>query len=290
MAGIDGSRGRVAATLLAVAAGASLALVFAIWVTRPEGSRAPPGRAPSSIAGILLCRWPFAVAGYRTERDGRVVFPLTHPERPGLGEPPARCFPSFGHARRAGYRVARPPAGVRLVRGVYLVPRAGDLAETCRSAEPRLSFSAPCPGLVPSGIAWGCEPCIDADSFVLEGEADAPEGYRGKYGDNAIHLVVAASTERDRARVTCIRGRAEGELRVRGRHVRVERCPDGSSLHSGHLLGRWERSGVQYAVSLHGSDPRNRPLLRVLVAAVASVAEGRSAQGRHSHHGSATSP
>jgi hypothetical protein len=253
--------------VLAAAAAAGLA-ALAWWLTGREASSPPAGRLPSNVAGILLCRWPLAVAGYLTQRGDPVVYPLAHPERPSFDEPPSRCFRSFGEARRAGYGVAPPPPGVRVVGGIYLVRSTHDLLARCRAADDRLSFSAPCPGLVPSKVAWGCEPCVDAGSFVLSGEADAPPRYQGKFGENAIHLVIAGSADRTSWRVACPGGRAAGTFTVQARPVRVERCPEGSSLHSGHLLAQWERGGVSYAVSLHGSDPRNRVLLRLLIAAV----------------------
>jgi hypothetical protein len=252
-----------------VAAGLAVSLW---WLTGREASSPPAGRPPSSVAGILLCRWPFAVTGYKTARNGLLVFPLTHPERPALGEPPSRCFPSFRQAQRAGYQVAPAPAGAHVVGGIYLISPSAKQTRKCRAADRRLAFSVPCPGLVPSGVVWGCEPCVDAGSFVLSGEADAPPRYRGKFGENAIHLVFAGSADRTSWRVACFGARAAGTLTVGSRRVRVERCPEGSSLHSGHFLARWERSGIWYAVSLHGSDTRNRALLRVLIAA---VREGR---------------
>jgi hypothetical protein len=272
MGGLTGSRRRVVAAPVAAAIGAGLAVALALWATGREATSAAPGRPPWKIAGILLCRGPFGVAGYRTERDGRVTFPFTHPDRPKFGERPARCFRSLDDARHADYLLAPLPAGVHVVRGIYLVPPTRDLVARCRSADRRLPFSVPCPGLVPSRIAWGCDPCLYADSFVLEGEANAPYGYGGKFGENANHLVIAASTDRNRAHVTCIGGTAEGKLNVRGRRVRLERCPEGSTLHSGHLLAQWKRRGVRYALSLHGSDPRNQALLRALIA---GVREGR---------------
>jgi hypothetical protein len=267
VARLSGSRLRAGAAVLAAVVAASLA-VLVWWLTGRAASSPPAGRPPSSVAGILLCRWPFAVAGYKTARSGPVVFPLTHPERPALGEPPSRCFPSFSQARGAGYRVAPPPRGMRVMGGIYLTSPAAKLTRKCRAAERQLAFSVPCPGLIPSGVVWGCEPCIDAGSFVLSGEADAPARYRGKFGENAIHLVIAGSADRTSWRVACFGATGAGTFTVRSRSVRVERCPEGSSLHSGHFLAWWERSGIRYAVSLHGSDARNRALLRVLIAAV----------------------
>lgn len=269
MTRLGGSRRRVAATVLAVGITvAGLVTAFALWVTRTDASDPPSGRPPSNVAGVVFCRDPFGVAGYQTEGKRRLVFPLMHPERPSFGKSPARCFRSLKQAERAGYPPAPTPAGVSVVGGIYLVPSTGDLLAKCRSADRRLRFAVPCPGLVPSRIAWGCEPCLDADSFVLEGESDAPVGYRGKFGENAIHFVVAASTDRNAGPLTCIGGDPQGELGVRGRRVALTRCPDGSTLHSGHLLARWKRRGVHYGVSLHGSDTRNRALLPVLIAAV----------------------
>jgi hypothetical protein len=169
-------------------------------------------------------------------------------------------------ARRAGYPVAPPPAGVRVVRGIYLIPPKRGLVTSCRAAARQLPFSIPCPGLVPSRIAWSCDPCFDSDSLVFNGEADAPYGYSGKVGENAMHLVIAASADRTAATLTCVGGRAEGEVNVRGRLVRFRRCPEGSELHSGHLLARWAGAGAHYALSLHGSDPRNPVLVRTLIA------------------------
>jgi hypothetical protein len=263
-----GRRTRVVATVLAVALVASLVTAFALRITRTSADVSPSGRPPTTVAGVVFCRAPLEVAGYQNEGGAHVVYPFMHPERPSFGEAPARCFRSLEQAQRADYALAPLPPGVQHVGGIYLVAATRDLRARCRSADRQLSFVAPCPELVPSRIAWGCKPCLMANSFVLEGEADAPQDYRGKFEENAIHFVVAASRDRNASPLTCIGGSAQGELEVGDRRVELLRCPDGSTLHSGHLLARWERSGVQYAVSLHGSDTRNRALLPVLVAAV----------------------
>lgn len=256
---------RVAA-IVAIGAIAGLAAALALWARGPEAS-VPPGRAPWTFAGIAVCRGSFSLSGYRTE-DGSVVFPINHPDwKHSLDLRPARCFSSLRQARAAGYRIAPPPRGARVVGRVYLVPAPREVSARCRAADRTLSFRSPCPGLVPADAAWSCESCVVDGTFVLSGTASAPAGYAGVEG-GGMHLVIAASRDPRNERLTCAGARPAGELRFRGRHARLVRCPEGSELHSGHLLARWAAAGVSYAVSLHGSDRRNRALLRVLLAAL----------------------
>lgn len=51
--------------------------------------------------------------------------------------------------------------------------------------------------------------------------------------------------------------RAQGP-RLSGVSTEWVECPDGSSMNSGHVLLRWERGEVVYAISLHGHTDTNR--------------------------------
>jgi hypothetical protein len=251
--------------VLAVAAVAGLAAALALRAG-PDAPVAPQGRAPSTLAGIAVCLPPFDVSAYRTA-DGRVVFPINHPDwNHSLDLRPARCFSSERQAQQAGYRIAPPPPGFRVVEGIYLVLAPQDLSAGCRGAGRKLSFRPRCPALVPAGAAWTCGPCLDDRAFVLSGTANAPADYVGVEG-GGLHLVVAASRDPRSTRLTCAGMRPAGNLSFRGGRARLVPCPRGSELHSG-LLARWTAGGVSYAVSLHGSDRRNRHLLGAFLDAL----------------------
>ena len=58
---------------------------------------------------------------------------------------------------------------------------------------------------------------------------------------------------------------------VRGVQARWVTCPEGSEFNSGHVVLVWIEGGVNYAVSLHGANPTNRRLARLLAEHVELV-------------------
>src|SRR6478752_3354453 len=88
------------------------------------------GVPPQKVAGIYVCPDGAAFVAY-----GHSVYPPNYPSPPARTVPPSRCFASMEQAASAGYGLARPPRGGRVVGGVYLVRPPASLAGLCeRSA------------------------------------------------------------------------------------------------------------------------------------------------------------
>lgn len=247
----------------AVAVG--IAVLAACGTSTGEPPQRPePGRPPTFVApDLYLCPEPY-LPGYRSDRKGRVVFPLLHPQRPSLQVRPSRCFRSLEQAHRAGYRVAGPPPGFVAIDGLYLHRPPASVSRACEAAAAKLGLPTPCPALVPTGATWTCKPCVTDAFFALDLGASGPPGYVGVDGQPVIHLVIAAARDPSVPAVSCFGGEPLGASAVRGRRARLIRCPEGSERHSGHLLLRWTQEGTTYAVSLHGWNALNRKLAAVI--------------------------
>ena len=71
------------------------------------------GVPPQKVAGIYICPDGAEFVAY-----GHSVYPPNYPTPPARTVPPSRCFASMEQAARAGYGLARPPRGGRVVGGV----------------------------------------------------------------------------------------------------------------------------------------------------------------------------
>ncbi len=172
-----------------------------------------------------------------------------------------------------------PPSRLR-VASVLLVPAEPTLRASCVRAAAVGGFPVPCPRLIIEHRAPKGESCPDHDITPLSGGKDCLEDSRAgnpalparrdafTYAQNdivfpgALHLFVVG-VKAD-SRLAPVRAGCPGpETNERGPGLDgitttwVE-CPDGSAMNSGHVLLRWTRGGVIYAVSLHGHNSVNR--------------------------------
>jgi len=95
----------------------------------------------------------------------------------------------------------------------------------------------------------------EREAAILEGAFQGPPGYEGVNGSMTAHLwIVSTRPEHAGDTESCFEPVPAGRTIVRGSSARWIECPDGSELHSGHVLLRWIEGGVSYAVSLHGRN------------------------------------
>jgi hypothetical protein len=240
------------------------ALVFVVSVVACRGSdrdESPDlGSPPLELAGgKFVCAEEYAGYGDR-------FYPPDHPAIPQQTVRPTRCFSSAGEARRAGYTLARTPRADKLVSGIYLVPSTAALLTGCRRAARRLGFPVPCPRFLPArqADAHFCCPCGGEPKFVLTVDFTGPSTYigMGPYGGEG-HLVFAGARRLLDIRCFGARGRRPVP-EIKRRRAEWLDCPNGSELHSGHVILRWRDDRAAYAVSIHSDTRPNRVLAVVL--------------------------
>lgn len=174
-----------------------------------------------------------------------------------------------------------PSAQIR-VSGVLLVPAEPALRASCVRAAAVGGFAVPCPRLVIEHRAAVGEGCPSQDPNPYAGGKDCLEDSAAgnpnlpsrrdafTYIENdiaipdALHLFVVGVKEDSRLapfRTGCIgRESTEPGPDLDGIPTMWVECPDGSAMNSGHVLLRWRRNGILYAVSLHYQTVRNREI------------------------------
>jgi hypothetical protein len=261
--------------------------------TRSPATPSLPGEAPMRFGRIFIC--PFGTP-YQAYGSGRVYYPSNHPALPPRSERPDRCFSSPGQAETAGYSLASPPPGTRLVQGIYLVPV--HLEAQCALAASRLGFGVPCPTRLPGpGVGSTGAQCGDPSSFgsytdppcvyngaffVLDqaGFATAPGSTTGVFGGPDLIFVAYRAGDRGTdaegaSLFSCPQGRQIGSTYVRPLNapryspVVLVECPATYPPMSEHLILRWRDGGVVYEIAIQ-ADPHTD---RVLMQAVATDVE-----------------
>jgi hypothetical protein len=154
-----------------LASAVGMALVLAACVTRVEEPSAGPGVPPERV-GATGARCP---DDHPIPVLGGVAFPAGHPDAPVVEPRPDRCFHSLQEAERAGYPIAEPPPGSRLIGDIYVGPVEGGLRADCRRAARSIDRPVACPTLLPSGGSLLLS--IDRGSAVFEGGFPLPEGH-----------------------------------------------------------------------------------------------------------------
>lgn len=253
----------LAALLVALAVCASCT-----GTTPPPSER--PGQPPDELAeGLFRCLPPHAIVGIND-----LAFPPGHPEYPRSNARPDRCFGSIAEADEAGYPIASPPRGTTLVAGMYLSENR-EAASVCTDALKRVDFPLLCPTLLPVGIALQGEPLIRSGMLVFQSGFPGPFGYRGVPGGQRGHFVFATAPAtkfdapfRKQPHLTCFRAKKLTVERITSRRVQLLACPQGSALHSEHLLLKWVGERVGYVISLHTDTSTNRRLLTAIARTV----------------------
>ena len=236
------------------------------------------------------------------------AYPPNFPGAPPDTQKPVTCFASGAQAAHFGYRVPNPPDGAVEVDGLYLASTTGAFRHSCKVAAEVVAFAVPCPHLLPTGFtgeivqnlcAHGAHApkgtpsavtrCVtgivtaprqrsfgDWSFYLTDMDIGAPPGYVGIEipGVSApeAHLVIEAGPSDSEDAWGCDGVQVTGSTVVRGVRMSIARCPPGSQSESGHLMLTWSRSGVTYAVTLHGYTRLNLRILAVLTTHVALVA------------------
>ena len=172
-------------------------------------------------------------------------------------------------------QITTPPGSVR-VAGVLLVPAESSLEESCRRAAAAGGFTVPCPGLIiqhraPVGEGCPSEDLAYAGKDCLEVTPEGtPLSRRDSFLytqndivlDGGLHLFIAGVRSDSRLapfRTGCVGSeRSEPGPDLDGEPTVWIECPDASSMNSGHVLLRWAKGDVIYAISLHGHTSVNR--------------------------------
>ena len=257
---------RPLAILLAVALAACAGDAAEVWPSDPSAER--PGVAPERIGAS---GWS-CPSGHEVTALGDVYYPPTHPERPLLRPRPDQCFATADEAETAGYQPVPPPAGGMVLARLYLVPPDEMMARECETAARRARIAVACPGLVPGHAGAVSLFSASRDEVILEGGFSGPAGYEGIGAGPTGHLwVMSAKPERAPDSQSCSEPTPTGRTTVRGVRASWITCPQGAEFNSGHVVLVWIEDGVSYAVSLHGANPGNRRLARLLAERVELV-------------------
>lgn len=191
--------------------------------------------------------------------------------------------------------VACGPTGLgrTVVAGVELVPAEAALRASCSRAAALLGFAVPCPGLLIAHRAAVGEGCPDQhvthpDCLEDESAQDPPLPaplaaftyvQNDVVLDGAYHLYVVGVRETSRLapyRTGCIGPEVtQAGPELSGTTSTWVECPDGTAMNSGHVLLRWSRDAVVYAVSLHGHNTVNRSVELAIARNIAYIAPGQ---------------
>jgi hypothetical protein len=170
--------------------------------------------------------------------------------------------------------------GSAKVAGVLLVPAESSLREACARAAAAGGFTVPCPLLIiqhRASVGEGCptkdlafaggKDCLEdsaAGSSTAPSRRDAFTYIQNDIVlDGGLHLFIVgvrSDSRLARFRTACAGPeRSEPGPALAGVPTSWIECSDeGGSMHSGHVLLRWSKSDVIYAVSLHGHTSTNR--------------------------------
>jgi hypothetical protein len=174
---------------------------------------------------------------------------------------------------------ARTVPGSATVAGILLVPAERSLREACARAAAVGGFTVPCPRLIIQHRAPEGEGCPTKDLAYAGGKDCLEDSAAGSSTapsrrdaftylqndivlDGALHLWIVGVKADSRLapfRTGCV-GSERSELGpdLGGVPTMWVECSDGGSMHSGHVLLRWSKDSVIYAVSLHGHTSANR--------------------------------
>jgi hypothetical protein len=171
------------------------------------------------------------------------------------------------------------PHGAVRVAGVLLVPAETSLEESCTRAAAAGGFTVPCPRLIiqhRAALGEGCptedHPYAGGTDCLEDSAAGVPTApsRRDTFTyvqndivlDGGLHLFIVGVRSDSRLasfRTGCVGSeRSEPGPALEGLSTTWIECPDGSSMNSGHVLLRWAKGDVIYAVSLHGHTSVNR--------------------------------
>jgi hypothetical protein len=186
-----------------------------------------------------------------------------------------------------------PSGGVR-VSGVLLVPAEPSLRESCLRAAAVGGFVVPCPRLILEHRRPVGESCPESDFNARAGGKDCLEdsavvspslpSRRDAFTyvqndivlDGGLHLFVVGVKEDSplaALRSGCIGPEStEAGSPMDGAATTWVECPDSGGMHAGHVLLRWTRGGVIYAVSLHGHTAINRQVELAIARSIEYVA------------------
>jgi hypothetical protein len=194
----------------------------------------------------------------------------------------------------AGCTSASPaPTSAVQVAGVRLVPAEPVLRASCVRAAAAGGFAVPCPRLIIEHRQPVGESCPDQDRPYAGGKDCLEDSAAGSptapsrrdaftYSQNdlavpdALHLFVVGVREDSRLapfRTGCVgQETAEPGPALDGIATEWVQCPEGGAMNSGHVLLRWHKDGVIYAVSLHYHTERNRQVELAIARAIEYVA------------------
>lgn len=173
-------------------------------------------------------------------------------------------------ARAAGYATAPVPSGAVVIGGLHVVRAGRSVAAACRRARGLLRYPIYCPTRLPA--TWqpaGSCPARSAGDrrrgcrvFKLVGYFDAPPEYVGSEpNEGHVNFWAMPTAERLIYGGGCPDASPTRRLRFRGHPGAFSRCPEGSSLDSGHLVLEWSEGAISYGVSAHGFTDVNRRLV-----------------------------
>jgi hypothetical protein len=174
------------------------------------------------------------------------------------------------------------PSPTVTVEGVRLVAADPGLRGSCVRAAKAGGFVVPCPRLILAHRAPAGEVCPDQDRFEYTGGKDCLEdsaagnptapSRRDAFvfiqndivASDVIHLYVVGVKDDSRLapfRTGCVGPETtEAGPALAGQPSEWVMCPGGNAMNSGHVLLRWHREGVIYAISLHYQTERNREI------------------------------
>jgi hypothetical protein len=272
-----------------------------LWLASSLGhdARVAPAPSPTALAAPGDARAPIRtetlsfchgneVAAY--DGDG-LYYPQNHPAPPPPSERISWCFGWTGSAESAGYRLAPAPAGTIEAGGFYLVP-TGRLVEDCRRAAGGLSFSVPCPAMLPTLLPGSpgatCREdflpmdraCVAGDWFVLNEQDLAPPAARTASPSvfappNVTVLAHPLGSAPPFPVLACPGVQSAGSPGAATAPFGAIflTCPDPSGVQSGHVILQWNAGGITYAVSIFGNSLGSREVLEQLAASMAYVTD-----------------
>ena len=225
-----------------------------------------------------------------------VGYPADAPERP------VECYHTAAAAEAAGYRQAPPPAGTKVVHGIYLEPTRSPSAADCRALANVAGYAAPCPARLPApadGPSCGARLCafsgpdgsrghsrsrpvgivIQHRSFAIPPEPP----WLGAPRDVVVTAVQVAQTQPNgsvrlagpRELVSCF---PEADVHPRGRSV-FRTCVDAKPWAPGsggyplerHTSAVWRRGDVVYAAGVTGAGRHVEALLTAIIDGITYV-------------------
>jgi len=182
-----------------------------------------------------------------------------------------------------------PSNSTLTVDGVRLVPADPGLHGSCLRAAKAGGFAVPCPRLILEHRQPTAESCLAEDEPYAGGKDCLEDSAAGNptapsrrdafvfiqndiVASDVIHLFVVGVKDDSRLapfRAGCV-GPETTEVgpALDGQPSEWVMCPGGNAMNSGHVLLRWHRDGVIYAISLHYQTERNREIELAIARAI----------------------